>query len=217
MRAIVIPATAALSLAAGLLLAGCGPEYPNCDNDEDCHEGEFCVNGMCQQCRNDDDCPTGQQCADGRCEPITGFCQSDGDCPDGQECQNNRCTKVAQSTTDLGDDTGDGGPCQIETVYFDFDSSDLGSSARNTISSNVDCMKERGIESMHLTGHCDPRGTEEYNLALGDRRARSVKKYMTSLGVDGGKISVSSMGEEMATGTDEGSWSRDRKVEFEAQ
>ena len=67
---------------------------------------------------------------------------------------------------------------------------------------------------MHVTGLTDPRGTEEYNLALGDRRAQSAKKYLESLGLRR-QLSSSSMGEELATGSDEGSWSRDRRVDFQ--
>ena len=65
-----------------------------------------------------------------------------------------------------------------------------------------------------MTGLTDPRGTEEYNLALGDRRAQSAKKYLESLGVDA-SLTASSMGEELATGSEESSWSRDRRVDFQ--
>jgi peptidoglycan-associated lipoprotein len=201
--------------AASLLVlgVGCGPTYPKCDNDEDCHEGEFCVNGQCQMCRTDADCPTGQACNAGACEPISGFCQSSADCPGGQECENNRCVSTAQTTSDLPPpDNGSG--CSLSPVYFAFDADDLDSSARNAIQANVSCMQEQNMTGVHVTGHCDPRGTEEYNLALGDRRARAVANYMVSLGLDSGSVTSSSMGEEMASGTDESSWSRDRKVEF---
>ena len=199
-------------IAAGLL-AACGPEYPNCDDDDDCHEGEFCVNGQCQLCRDNADCPAGQECNGGRCDPIQGFCESNGDCGPGQECQNNRC--IATQTEELPPPE-DPGPtaCSLQTVQFDFDSDSLSSSARDAIASNARCIQERGMQRVHLTGHTDPRGTEEYNLALGDRRARSVMRYITSLGVDQGALSASSMGEEMARGTDEGSWFNDRKVTF---
>jgi len=204
----------ALAVLSAVPLLGCGPKYPNCNNDEDCHEGEFCVNGQCQMCRTDADCPTGQQCNDGRCDPIPGFCQGDGDCPAGQECRDNRCVAAAQTTEDLGSgqtDTGSG--CSLGSVYFGFDSETLTNQARDSIQSNASCIRERGLGAVHLTGHCDPRGTEEYNLALGDRRARSVQSYLQSLGVTA-TITVSSMGEEMAQGSDESSWARDRRVEF---
>ena len=68
--------------------------------------------------------------------------------------------------------------------------------------------------SLRLEGHCDPRGTEEYNLALGDRRARSVLKYLKRLGVQSNRLRPVSKGKLEATGSDEASWARDRKVLF---
>ena len=104
-------------------------------------------------------------------------------------------------------------PGVVETVYFAFDSSELDSSARAAIETAVECYRNQnpGVRLL-LTGAADPRGTEEYNIALGERRARSVRSYMTSLGLDGSQISVTSVGEEMATGTDEAGWARDRNV-----
>jgi peptidoglycan-associated lipoprotein len=99
-------------------------------------------------------------------------------------------------------------------VYFGFDSANLEPSARDAIAKNAQCVREKGMSGVRITGHTDPRGTEEYNLALGDRRARSVEQYMTSLGVERGKISATSMGEEVARGEDESGWNQDRKVEF---
>ena len=202
-----------LATTAGLLIAGgCAPEYPNCSNDGECHEGEFCVNGQCQQCRDNSDCPTGEQCNDGRCDPIPGWCNSSADCPDGHECVNNRCvmSQVAE-TQDLPPPQG----CQLASISFDYDSSEISSSAGNTAEANARCMQERDIPHATLTGHCDPRGTEEYNLALGDRRARAVQGYMGRLGVDRGRMSARSMGEEMASGSNESGWARDRRVEVE--
>jgi peptidoglycan-associated lipoprotein len=199
------------------LALGCGPSYPKCDDDEDCKEGEFCVNNLCQQCRGDSDCPTGQRCADGRCEAIENYCNDTGDCGVDEECRANRCVPKPDDDSDLSDMEAQPippGPCNIEPVYFAFDSSDLDSSARAKLSSNASCMGERGIEGVHLTGFTDPRGTEEYNLALGDRRAVAAKNYLKSLGVEG-TIDLSSVGEEMAQGKDESGWARDRRVEFE--
>lgn len=192
---------------------GCGPKYPKCKKDKDCHEGEFCVNGLCQMCRDDKDCPNGQQCMGGRCQMPAGFCQSDSNCPPGQECRNNRCVTKAQSAPQSkSTDTGNGG-CQLQTVFFQFDSDTIDPSARAALDANAQCIKQRNLSKVHLTGHCDPRGTEEYNLALGDRRARSVLDYLSTLGVEKGKLSASSVGEEMASGSDESSWTQDRKVE----
>ncbi len=204
----------AVAACLALAAAGCGPDYPNCDDDEDCQEGEFCVNKLCQQCRDDRDCSAGQQCAGGRCEDIPGHCTSNGDCPDGQECQDNRCTVIQsmESTEQTSSDTG----CTLQAVYFDFDADGLDQAAKNAISENLRCIKERSMGKVHLTGHTDPRGTEEYNLALGDRRARAVGKYLSSLGSDGDST-TSSMGEEQSSGQDEASYARDRRVDFTAR
>ncbi len=105
-------------------------------------------------------------------------------------------------------------PCVIETVYFAFDSSELDSSARSALQEAVECYREQADPglSLLLTGACDPRGTEEYNIALGERRASSVRSYLVSLGLDSSRINITSVGEEMATGTDEAGWARDRNV-----
>ena len=206
--------TLLLTLAGLLLALGCGPDYPACEDDDDCRENEYCVNDQCQQCREDSHCPAGQRCNSGRCDPIEGYCESNRDCPEGQECDGNRC--VATATQDIPPPDTDTGPvaCTLDTVYFGFDSDDLDSSTRDAVATNARCIQERGIGRVHVTGYTDPRGTEEYNLALGDRRARAVVQYMVSLGVDRGALSASSVGEEMSNGSDEASWGRDRKVTF---
>jgi peptidoglycan-associated lipoprotein len=105
------------------------------------------------------------------------------------------------------------GECQLEAVYFGFDDSTLSDAARNQLSAAASCAQQRGLKAVHLTGLTDPRGTEEYNMALGDRRAQSAKTYLKSLGM-AAELSASSMGEEIASGTDEGSWARDRRVDI---
>ena len=104
-------------------------------------------------------------------------------------------------------------PCELETVYFAFDSSELDGTSRTTIQEAVECFRNQNPDvRLLLTGACDPRGTEAYNMALGERRARSVRSYMGALGFDTSQVSTTSVGEEYATGTDEVSWARDRNV-----
>ncbi|MBN1655838.1 MAG: OmpA family protein [Deltaproteobacteria bacterium] len=201
-----------ISFISTVALLGCGPTYPECDVDEDCHENEFCVNGMCQQCRDDGDCPTGQSCASGRCEPIENFCSTSSDCGEDEECRANRCVKKEQAATPY-EPVETKTACSLRSVYFDFDSSDLKPQSKEELSQNAQCIREENAPSVHLTGLTDPRGTEEYNLALGERRASSAKKYLESLGIEA-NISHSSMGEEMAKGTDEATWATDRRVDF---
>jgi len=198
----------ALSLA---FVAGCGPDYPACDTDTDCKQGEFCVNNLCQQCRTNEDCGPGQTCASGACQPTPGYCASNADCAENKDCQNNVCVPRAESSVVPTTPPPPGG-CQLEAVYFGFDSSTLDDAARNQLSTVAQCVQSKGLKAVHLTGLTDPRGTEEYNMALGDRRAQSAKTYLKSLGV-ASDLSASSMGEELASGADEGGWSRDRRVD----
>ncbi|HEY6881101.1 MAG TPA: OmpA family protein [Polyangiales bacterium] len=206
------PALAALALGVALWGTGCGPKYPKCEEDGDCKAGEFCVSGTCQKCRTDQDCATGQSCNGGICEDIAGYCDERVACPGGQECVGNRCQLPQSEPLERPAPVSTG--CQLQTVYFAFDSSNLEPSARDVIAKNVQCVREKSLNGVRITGYTDNRGTEEYNLALGDRRARSVEQYMSSLGVPKGKLSSSSMGEELARGEDESGMAQDRKVEF---
>lgn len=198
------------------LFFGCGgTEYPKCDNDDDCHAGEYCVNGTCQMCRDTTDCPNGHECTNGRCEPIDNYCQTSADCGAGEECQNNRCVTAEQPLAPA-ENKQTSSNCVLRPIYFDFDSSNIKTGGRDTLVEDADCIREKSYGKLDVTGYCDPRGTEEYNLALGDRRARSTKKYLESLGVQS-EIHPLSMGEEAARGTDEASWAKDRRVEVRVQ
>jgi peptidoglycan-associated lipoprotein len=210
-------AKAAVLAMSLFTLAACSPDYPKCDQDDDCHKGEFCVNNLCQQCRGNGDCPAGQQCASGACQAVPGYCTSASQCGPGEDCVNNACVTATQSSLPQNNDGPVAvGQCELQPVYFDFDSDSLADSARDQLSKNASCTKERAIKGVHLTGLTDPRGTEEYNLALGDRRAKSAQQYLKSLGIES-EVTYSSMGEELAGGTDEGSWARDRRVDVKAK
>lgn len=207
-KRIFVPVLAVLALLA----SGCGPKYPKCDKDENCHAGEYCVDGQCQECREDAHCGPGKTCNAGRCEEVTGYCQTDDACGVNERCERNRCVQVASEATE----TEPAAPsCSLSPVYFDFDVAELDSSARNAVAANVRCMKDRGIATVQLTGHTDPRGTEEYNLALGDRRARTATAYLRDLGVEEQRMNAVSAGEERATGDDERGWSQDRRADIE--
>lgn len=203
----------------------CAPTYPKCDRDEHCKEAEYCVNGLCQQCRQTADCSRGQTCTQGRCEAIVGYCTSAGDCPQGQLCRDNRCAPCkSDSDCEENQECQQGrcvsppqpmqasGPCSPQTVYFAFNESVLSPDAVETLQQAVKCIRSASDRRVRLEGHCDPRGTEEYNLALGDARARSVQRYLTRMGIDQKRFRIVSKGELEATGTEETSWFRDRKV-----
>lgn len=103
--------------------------------------------------------------------------------------------------------------CALPTTYFTYDSALLDDSSREAVVAAVGCFNRQGMpEAFRLQGATDPRGTEEYNLALGHRRAAMVQQLLISLGVAAGRISVTSTGEEAATGRDEAGWRLDRHV-----
>ena len=106
--------------------------------------------------------------------------------------------------------------CSIQHVYFDYDSSNLDERSRRTLDSDAQCLQQRN-QGARVTGMTDPRGTEEYNLALGEGRARSVARYLNMVGVEEQRVSIRSVGEESATGQEESGWARDRRAEIETR
>ena len=102
------------------------------------------------------------------------------------------------------------------TVYFEFDKSSLTSKSIQTLKSAVDALNENSTIEVSLSGHADERGTREYNLALGQRRAESVSDYLVLNGINKSRITVKSFGEEkpLAYGQDEASYAKNRRVEI---
>ena len=103
------------------------------------------------------------------------------------------------------------------TVYFDYDRSDITDDARTKLDAKVPVLTQNTGVRIRIAGHTDSRGSDEYNLALGQRRAAAAKRYLTDRGIDGSRIEIVSFGEERPTCTDEseGCWSRNRRDEFE--
>jgi peptidoglycan-associated lipoprotein len=101
--------------------------------------------------------------------------------------------------------------CALPTIYFGFDSDQLDERARATLADNAGCFRQYP-EQISLVGGTDERGTEEYNVALGERRARAVQSYLKAIGVEEARLRVTSVGEEEATGQDEEGYARDRRV-----
>jgi peptidoglycan-associated lipoprotein len=99
------------------------------------------------------------------------------------------------------------------SVYFDFDSNAVKDEYRGLIQAHAKYMVDKKDTRIRVEGHCDERGSREYNLALGQRRAEAVKKVMTVLGVQDGRIETVSFGEEKpaATGHDEAAWAQNRR------
>jgi peptidoglycan-associated lipoprotein len=98
-------------------------------------------------------------------------------------------------------------------IYFDFDQSDLREEARQRLAENARFLSSHSEFTMTVEGHCDERGTNEYNLALGNQRAETVQAYMTSLGVPANRFKTITFGEErpVCTESDEACWQRNRR------
>jgi peptidoglycan-associated lipoprotein len=131
-----------------------------------------------------------------------------------------------QTDTNPPPDTG-GGPDNVNNpspsdatgindVFFDYDDYNLSAEARSVLSGNAAQMKELSSMSYTIEGHCDERGTTEYNLALGQRRADAAKSYLVNLGIEASRLNTISYGEErpFESGHDESAWSQNRRAHF---
>ncbi|MFH1217022.1 MAG: peptidoglycan-associated lipoprotein Pal [Pseudomonadota bacterium] len=101
-------------------------------------------------------------------------------------------------------------------VYFDFDKSDIRDDQKSRIEGNGDFLRAYPTVQISVEGNCDERGTNEYNMALGERRAQQAKKYLVNLGVDEARLNTVSYGEEkpLLYGHDEYSWAQNRRDDF---
>ncbi len=113
---------------------------------------------------------------------------------------------VAGSQEDLIVNVGD-------RVFFGYDSSDLDSDALELLQDQVAWLKQNSNVSVTIEGHCDERGTREYNLALGEKRAQAVKNYLIGLGINPDRVSTVSYGKERpaVVGSNDGAWAQNRR------
>jgi peptidoglycan-associated lipoprotein len=101
-------------------------------------------------------------------------------------------------------------------IYFDFDKSDIKAEAKPVLEKKAEFLRANPAYKVRIEGHCDERGTNEYNMALGDRRARAAMKYLNALGISADRMSTISYGEEKPVCKDqnEACWSKNRRDEF---
>ena len=206
-----------------IALAGCpkSPEPGECKTSADCADqagyGKVCVEGRCQECAADTDCQAGFTCRDNKCVPRP-ECATDADCPADKMCQAEKC--VARPTPPPPEPVAPriDPACTDEaafTIYFAFDQSVLTSQSQGSLQKLSDCARQ-GVSRLVVAGHCDERGTTEYNLALGTRRAEAAKRYLSDLGASV-TIETVTYGEErpVCTESNEACWSRNRRAEFQ--
>jgi peptidoglycan-associated lipoprotein len=179
-----------------------------CTDRSQCPSGQECIANRCRACEADTECPAGLKCMQGMCKKAE--CSTDADCPQDKECQNNVCVGKPPKPAE-------GPPCPLSAVYFGFDQSTLTAEATSTLNTNAECLKsaKAASRSVDLVGRADPRGTTEYNMALSDRRSQAVKEYLQRLGISGNRMNKVPRGALDATGTDEGGWAKDRRVDFD--
>jgi peptidoglycan-associated lipoprotein len=225
-----------ISLSVALMsLAGCGskPKNGECKSNDECKDqqayGKVCVEGHCQECGADTDCQAGFVCRQNKCLPRP-ECSADSDCGAGKSCQDGRCVAGAANECTSDGDCGTGKGCEAgrcvtksdaassacggeeNAVRFGFDRADLDEASRATLDKIAQCLKS--AKGATVEGHCDERGTTEYNLHLGERRAEAVRKYLGNLGVPMKSLKTTSYGQErpLCTERTEDCWAKNRRA-----
>jgi peptidoglycan-associated lipoprotein len=164
---------------------------------------------------------SGQQPGEG--QPQAGQEQQDGPPLEGEGAQGATAEGLGGTEAGQAEALGEGAGAQAEQavtepdehrVFFDFDSAQLSDQARDLIRAHADYLKANPGIQVTLEGHADERGSREYNLALGERRAKSVRRILLVHGVDSGRLEVVSFGEErpLVEGHDEEAYARNRRV-----
>lgn len=233
----------ALTVSGAIALSGCPakPKQGECKTSEDCASqegfGKVCIEGRCQECGQDSDCMAGFSCRDNRCVPKP-QCASDSDCPAGQSCDGERCVPRQAGACGSDRDCGPGERCQDGrcavaaasdvpaecadparfTVQFGFDQSSLGGEAQSALQNLSECLKKSPAKRVVIQGNCDERGTAQYNVALGSRRAESARKYLADLGVSA-TLETVSFGKEkpICNESTESCWATNRRADFQIE
>ena len=193
---------------------GCVPK-PECTADAQCQAGLKCKQEKCvPECSEQSaaaDCGAGRHCLAGRCAAEED-CVADADCGNGKACVEGRCKSApvkASLRTELGD-------CEVTAAFFGYDDAALEATSRESLERSWTCLRRQGFRRLTLAGHTDERGTTEYNLALGSRRAEAVRKYLTGLGAEPRTLRTVSFGKERPVdqASSEAAWARNRRVEL---
>lgn len=182
-----------------------------CAKDGDCGGNKVCRSGKCQaECSGDSDCGAGMKCSSSRCVDKLA-CSSNAECGPGTSCISGRCRgESVAASRKMG--------CEYPRIHFPFNEATITSESRAVLDKIAECLKTEEV-TLTIEGHCDERGTEEYNLALGDSRANAVRKYLERLGITGKRLNVVSKGETqpLASGQGEDAWAQNRRAEFKTR
>jgi peptidoglycan-associated lipoprotein len=200
-----------------------------CRVDPDCVKkngaGFVCVDSRCEaqkvtatpaaECTKSEDCAAGSRCDGQKC--VSG-CTVDQECGPGMVCQGGSCvaqgTKVSAACRPM--DAASGDLISVSEVNFDFDKFDIRVDARSTLDADFECLKQAPEVRVIVEGHCDDRGTQEYNLALGEKRADAVMSYLRRAGIPAARMTVRSKGENepLCREATEECYGQNRRVKF---
>ena len=204
---------AGTDLCVACVGGACGRKPDCCTSKLDCGTGKQCLNNKCAaECTADVQCPVGHKCMAGTCILPDGAvdgasCASDKDCKSGA-CVKGKCAAGA-SQVDCS---------KLDPAYFDFNEYTLSATAQNTVSASAKCLKERNISTVTIEGHCDERGTDAYNMELGNRRAKAVREYLKTVAPKVGAKTISyGKTKPVCTEDNESCWSQNRRAEFRAK
>lgn len=210
-----------------------------CGRDTDCKDGKKCKRNRCEKlCRRDADCDSGERCQpDGTCKKEDASqkekqsakgdaCVEDGDCQSGLTCSKGSCLESddpsLSSSTSSEENKSESatemeGDCETSVrVHFEFNVFDLTPETRQSLDSVANCMIANSGWRITIEGHADDRGTTQYNLDLGEKRALAVKGYLVRLGVEKSRVRTLSYGEErpLTEQQSESAWSENRRGEI---
>lgn len=178
-------------------------EVSTCAISDDCTEGYACQKGICVEaltsrtCEQDLDCDAATACIAGTCQERSAI--------DATLASSEHCRAFKASSVD-----------QAQLVNFAFNNHELSQETITYLQNAAECLKDRPTLQIVLEGHCDERGTQEYNLALGEKRANTVKGYLRNLGVATARIQTRTLGENKprCLQPTEECYSQNRRVEF---
>lgn len=140
-----------------------------------------------------------------------------GDGVTSETTANGSTQDVVSSPMDFSTTGSDSGKLDgLKSIHFDFDSSSLSDTEKSILTSNADWLNKNASVKMLIEGHCDQRGSNEYNLSLGERRANSVKAMLIKMGIKANRLSIVSFGEEkpISTGDTEEDMAKNRRANF---
>lgn len=136
--------------------------------------------------------------------------------PEGTETGKMETGKNDGMSLELNGDSDSNKAGALKTVYFDFNSAGLSNDTKETLNQNAQYLKSNPGLKVQVEGHTDERGGVQFNLSLGEKRAKVVREYLSGLGVEGARIATISLGKEkpVSFGHDEESWSKNRRANF---